>query len=235
MSCSSRRVSVLGHKPTKLIHGLVPFLMVGFLALGGPQLRVVFSATGSLSGDALRGKDYYERTCSGCHSIDQDRIGPRHRGVVGRRIASVEGFEYSPALKMLRGVWQESLLDSWLKDPQLVAPGTAMGFQVTDARDRADVIAYLKEVSKGPKAKPKRHTVSIEEFRFFPETLIVRAGDTIVWKNEDQAPHTATAEGVFDSGHLTRGATWKYLADKKGTFEYICHLHPRMKAKLIVL
>jgi cytochrome c len=112
------------------------------------SVRSASTATQTPSGDAARGEAVYESACTPCHSIDQDRIGPRHRNVVGRRIASVAGFDYSPALQRVKGVWNRALLDKWLVDPQAVAPGTAMGFRVEDARDRADVIAYLLKVSK---------------------------------------------------------------------------------------
>lgn len=82
--------------------------------------------------------------------------------------------------------------------------------------------------------KPSTHVVVIRDFRYFPESLTVNAGDTIVWKNEDRAPHTATARDTFDSGTIAYGKTWTFVADRKGTFSYICTLHPRMQATLIV-
>jgi plastocyanin len=86
----------------------------------------------------------------------------------------------------------------------------------------------------GVKREPTTHVVVIKDFRFIPETLTVNAGDKIVWKNEDRAPHTATAQGVFDSGTIPYGKDWTWVAEGKGTFGYICTLHPRMKATLIV-
>ncbi len=84
-------------------------------------------------------------------------------------------------------------------------------------------------------AKTKEHTVSIKGFKFLPATLIVTVGDTVVWKNEDIAPHTATAKGKnFDSGNIEPGASWKYVASKKGTYFYYCTFHPTMKGKLVV-
>jgi cytochrome c len=97
----------------------------------------------AFDGDAARGAEVYER-CSACHSPDADRVGPRHRGVVGRRVGSVEGFPYSPALKAAGFVWDEARLDRWLTNPQALVPGQRMGFRLGDAQERADVIAYLK-------------------------------------------------------------------------------------------
>ena len=92
----------------------------------------------SLSGEML-----YKAKCGGCHSVDENRVGPRHRGVVGRRIASLTDFDYSPAIKKLHGVWTPTRLDEWLQDPQKVAPGTKMYFSVPDPSDRSAIITYL--------------------------------------------------------------------------------------------
>lgn len=84
-------------------------------------------------------------------------------------------------------------------------------------------------------AKTRAHTIPIKAFKFNPATLIVGVGDTVVWKNEDIAPHTATARGKnFDSGSIEPGSSWKYVAGKKGTYFYYCAFHPNMKGKLIV-
>ena len=104
-------------------------------------------------GDAVLGKAQYEATCGACHSLDANRVGPLHRGVVGRKIASVADYAYSPAIKRLRGVWTTAKLDTWLQGPQRVAPGTKMIFSVQDAAKRANIIAYLSSVSVPPVAK----------------------------------------------------------------------------------
>jgi cytochrome c len=98
----------------------------------------------STPGDATRGAAVYQ-VCMGCHSIDEDDVGPHHRGVVGRIAGSVPGFGYSPALKDSHVVWDPATLDRWLTNPQAMVPGTRMFFAMPNARDRADVIAYLVE------------------------------------------------------------------------------------------
>ena len=100
-------------------------------------------AAHALEGDAGRGAKVYER-CGACHSPDADRVGPRHRGVVGRRAGSIDGFPYSAALKRSGVIWDEASLEKWLTDPQAFIPGQRMGFRLGDAQERADVIAYLK-------------------------------------------------------------------------------------------
>jgi len=93
-----------------------------------------------------RGKDLFERRCSGCHALDTDKEGPRLRNVYGRKAASVPGFEYSEALKKVAAPWDEAALERWLSDPDAVAPGTDMTFQVKDADERKALIAYLKSL-----------------------------------------------------------------------------------------
>ena len=95
-------------------------------------------------GDPTRGKTVYQ-VCMGCHSLDEDDVGPRHRGVVGRVAGTVPGYAYSPALKNSHIVWDADTLDRWLTSPQALVPGAKMFFAMPNARDRADVIAYLTE------------------------------------------------------------------------------------------
>lgn len=83
-------------------------------------------------------------------------------------------------------------------------------------------------------ANPATHTVVIEGLKFLPQALAVKRGDTVVWVNKDPYPHTATAKGVFDSGSLADGQSWKYSARQPGEHAYICTFHPNMKATLRV-
>ncbi|MDB5822255.1 MAG: copper-binding protein [Herminiimonas sp.] len=83
--------------------------------------------------------------------------------------------------------------------------------------------------------KVKVHTVLIDGMKFSPQTLEVNAGDTVVWRNKDPYPHTATAENkAFDSGDIPENGTWKYVAKTKGTMAYFCKLHTTMKGVLVV-
>lgn len=95
-------------------------------------------------GDATRGKILYQ-ACEACHSIDDNDIGPMHRGVVGRLAGSIKDYLYSDALKKSGITWNESTLDRWLTDPSAMVPGTKMFFKIDSAQNRADIIAFLKE------------------------------------------------------------------------------------------
>ena len=102
------------------------------------------TSVAQLSGDPVHGKVVYQ-VCMGCHSLDEDDVGPMHRGVVGRVAGAVHGYAYSPALKDSGLTWDASNLDRWLTNPQALVPGAKMFFALPNAKDRADVIAYLAE------------------------------------------------------------------------------------------
>ncbi len=100
------------------------------------------------AGDPDRGEAVYIAKCGGCHSVDQNRIGPKHRGVVGRRAGGVEEYSYSAALQSSGIVWDAASLDEWLKGPTKMVPGTRMGLALSDMSERQDVIAYLTSISE---------------------------------------------------------------------------------------
>jgi cytochrome c len=91
-----------------------------------------------------RGKRLYESRCVGCHSIDENRAGPAHKGIFGRKAGSAKGFDYSLALKSSNLIWNERTLDRWLADPESTIAGQKMGFTIPDSIDRADIIEYLR-------------------------------------------------------------------------------------------
>ena len=95
-------------------------------------------------GDPAHGEAVYQ-ACTDCHSLDENDVGPRHRGVYGRAAGSLPDYGYSDALKRAKIVWNEETLDKWLTDPQAFVPGVKMFFHLDNPQDRADVIAFLKE------------------------------------------------------------------------------------------
>ena len=93
--------------------------------------------------DSVRGRELYESRCGACHSVDADRVGPRHAGVLGRGAGAVRAYDYSPALRASPIIWTATTLDRWLADPESLIPGQRMGYRVDDVRDRAELIEYL--------------------------------------------------------------------------------------------
>jgi len=91
----------------------------------------------------------FNRFCKGCHAPDFGAAaGPTLNNIVGRNIASVSGFAYSPSLLNQRGKWTEASLNAFLTDPESFAPGTTMKLIGLDEASREAVIAYLMENSK---------------------------------------------------------------------------------------
>ncbi|MBR0689441.1 cytochrome c family protein [Bradyrhizobium manausense] len=118
------------------------------LAVAAVALALLCAAgPAGATGDAARGQTLY-KGCADCHSIAENGVGPMHKGVVGRKAGSVPGYDYSPDLKNSGIVWTEDNLDKWLTGPQAMVPETKMFFDVPDAQDRADIIAYLKEKAR---------------------------------------------------------------------------------------
>ncbi len=100
--------------------------------------------------DAVRGEQVYAR-CLACHALAYDRVGPHHCGLFGRRAGSVAGFAYSAAMKHSDITWNDSTLDRFLAKPLAMVPGTSMTYDgVPDAKERAELIAYLKQVNQSP-------------------------------------------------------------------------------------
>ena len=103
------------------------------------------------AGEPKAGEAVYSR-CLACHSLAYHRTGPRHCGLFGRRAGAAPGFEeYSAAMKRSKLVWNENTLDRFLSDPLKTVPGTTMTYAgVQDAKERTDLIAYLKQEGKCP-------------------------------------------------------------------------------------
>jgi cytochrome c len=115
------------------------------LTAAGAILGTCLASEGAKPGDSAHGKALYQG-CLACHSIDDNDLGPRHRGVVGRPAANLADYNYSAALKNSGLTWDEATLDRWLTNPSALVPGTKMFFKIDDAQARADIIAYLKEL-----------------------------------------------------------------------------------------
>jgi len=97
--------------------------------------------------DAGRGRDTFEKRCTGCHALDSIKVGPPLRGVYGSNAGKNRQFAYSDAVKNASVIWDESTLDRWLTDTESVIPGNDMAFRLNDPIERANIIAYLRQLS----------------------------------------------------------------------------------------
>jgi len=128
-----------------------PFLASGEVALDPIAPRLA-------TADAARGETLFLQ-CRACHVAESGAaptVGPNLWGVVGRPVASQPAFGYSDALRSFGGTWDYETLSRYLFDPQAAAPGSLMVFAgLKSARDRADLIAYLRTLAETPVALPE--------------------------------------------------------------------------------
>lgn len=106
---------------------------------------VLLASVAHAEGDVKRGQKLYDE-CIACHAPErgaQPGVGPSLFGVVGRKAGEVADFRYSPALKRSGIVWSERELDAYIADPQKNPrqPHAVLG--MAEARDRADLLAYI--------------------------------------------------------------------------------------------
>lgn len=111
-------------------------------------VAAVLAAPSAFAADAANGKAVFGRLCVACHSTTTEPggpvLGPTLAGVVGRKAGTVKEFPtYTPALKNYAVTWNDKTLDEFLASPFTKVPGTMMVMPVPDAKERADVIAYL--------------------------------------------------------------------------------------------
>jgi cytochrome c len=118
--------------------------------MGAGLLCALPAGAAVAAGDPVRGVRDFQQ-CMACHSVKpgEHSTGPSLASLWNRRAGSAEGFtRYTAALKEGNVTWTESSLDKWLSGPQKFVPGTSMAIQgITDPKERADLIAYLKAVS----------------------------------------------------------------------------------------
>lgn len=130
----------------------VLLIAIAALTLAAPP----YQASGE-PGNAVGGERMY-RACAACHSLEPNRnmTGPSLAEVWNRKAGALSSFpRYSPALKSSGIVWTDDTLDAWIKDPEHFIPGNTMTFPgMKDARQRADLLAFLKEATQ-PGRAPK--------------------------------------------------------------------------------
>ena len=110
------------------------------------NILAALAASSAMAADVEAGKKDFKK-CALCHITEagKNKVGPSLFGVVGRKSATLENFDYSEAMKKFDHVWDEETLDKYLADPRGVVPGTRMIFPgIKDKTERDDVIDYLE-------------------------------------------------------------------------------------------
>jgi cytochrome c len=100
--------------------------------------------------DRSHGQKLFEE-CRACHATEPGAqgVGPDLHGVFGRNAGTLDGFRYSPALKRSGITWTPKTLDAYVADPQKAVPQNRMPYAgMPEARDRADLIAFMQEAFK---------------------------------------------------------------------------------------
>ncbi len=135
---------------------IVPIVMAALAATTAQTQTTTMIAetpSGAVQSEAQVGAGVFYQACGLCHDDSEHMLndnGPALFGVVGRRVGSVEGYDYSPALRKANRkghVWTEARLDTFLAGPQHMYTGTNMPMMFNDPKVRHALIAYLKTLT----------------------------------------------------------------------------------------
>jgi cytochrome c len=106
--------------------------------------------TARAEGDAVRGEGFFKE-CAACHRLEAgaSEVGPSLHGIFSRKAGELADFHFSPAMKRSGVVWTAETLDKYIADPQALIPANRMPYSgMSNATDRADLIAYLQKATK---------------------------------------------------------------------------------------
>ncbi|WP_208983591.1 c-type cytochrome [Pannonibacter carbonis] len=120
------------------------------LSIAAGAALLALTTVALAEGDVAKGEKVFKK-CAACHDVGagaKNKVGPEMNGIVGRAVASVEGFKYSPAMTEFGAgkVWDEATLSGYLADPKNFVPKNKMAFVGLKKEDELkDVIAYLAQ------------------------------------------------------------------------------------------
>jgi plastocyanin len=107
-------------------------------------------------------------------------------------------------------------------------------YMLSSKGDKIETSVATASSAPAPAGQAKTVKVAIKNFSF-GAPLTIAVGTTVVWTNDDAAPHTVTASnGAFDSGNLDKGASYSFTFTQEGTYNYVCQYHPGMKGQIVV-
>jgi cytochrome c len=129
-----------------------------------PVVLIIFSGLKINQSNVTEGARLAAENCGGCHDLsDKKTNGPYLWGIVNRRAASAQGFNYSEAFRRLAQSrefsWIESNLDLFITDPNRLIPGTKMAERnskskhseafegIRDLENRKVLITYLRTLN----------------------------------------------------------------------------------------
>jgi glucose dehydrogenase len=134
-------------RPALLVHFDFRIRVIATLVLA---TLFLFHGQAHAAGDAAAGKTVFANQCSSCHTVEvgKNGFGPSLAAVLGRKAGGLAGFTYSPAMAQAGLVWDEKTLDEFLTSSTKKVPGTSMPVELSNASDRANVIAYLETLGR---------------------------------------------------------------------------------------
>jgi len=102
---------------------------------------------------------------------------------------------------------------------------------VVAALSAAALAAGSHQSAMAAQVRPTEHIIEIKKFRFVPNVLQIRAGDTVTWINRDIAPHTATGKNKsWDTGAIKKDDSVSLTISPEMALAYFCRFHPGMTA-----
>lgn len=119
--------------------------------------------------------------------------------------------------------------------PPAPEPSNTMPSAPAQPAAAPQVPASSQNTPAAPAQTAKTVSVTIQSFKFTPSDVTINLGDTVVWTNEDTAPHTVeSSDGTLRSDELSKGDSYSYKFTKAGKYDYICGIHPSMKGSITV-
>jgi plastocyanin/cytochrome c553 len=196
------------------------------------------NAANPFAGDpaAWRGAaDHFAEHCAVCHGAD-GRGSP-----IGSHMYPPVPDLASPAIQQFSDGALFSIIQNGVRWTGMPA------FRSTDDADEIwKLVSFVRHVPALTAADLARHdndvgsraaaaTVVMDGTAFQPAEVVVRAGEVLEWVNKDPFPHNvSSAAAGLHSGDLEPDRTWRYRAVTRGTFEYVCTLHPGMSGVINV-
>lgn len=97
----------------------------------------------------------------------------------------------------------------------------------------AIVAAMFATIAQPITSAAENHLVTISSFKYEPEKLEIKPGDSVTWINRDIVPHTATAiDKSWDTGEILSGASRTIIFSNDHIKNYFCVYHPMMKGEV---
>ena len=183
----------------------------------------IYIACGDIGGRVIDGD-----LLIGLQEID----GSGHQGVA-RLETDDDGTEVSVYLAY-QGAGSEAEQEAAAPAAATTAPADAAADAETPEAETPE--AETPAAADDAAAAGQEVPVDIRDFAFSPNPVEIAVGDTVTWTNQDQVPHTATAEdrGVLQSGTISPGSSFSQTFETAGEFPYFCEFHPNMTGTIVV-